>query len=58
MGCKDFASFLEEEESRRGGHFGSSPLMHTDKVDRTGLDWTECALCQICAQQAAEQGQQ
>ena len=27
VGCKDFASF-SEEESRRGGHFGSSPLMY------------------------------
>ena len=27
MGCEDFASFSEEEqERRRGGHFGSSPL--------------------------------
>ena len=26
MGCEDFASFTEEEqERRRGGHFGSSP---------------------------------
>ena len=27
MGCEDFVSFSEEEqERRRGGHFGSSPL--------------------------------
>ena len=26
MGCEDFVSFSEEEE-RRAGHFGSSPLI-------------------------------
>ena len=41
MGCEDFVSFSEEEqERRRGGHFGSSPLNICDFFKYTNTFYT------------------
>ena len=61
VGCEDFASFSEEEE-RRAGHFGSSPLIRRGHMTHLPLkkqldiqkQYMDFEICTVCTNQFSE----